>query len=279
MPRKQDVGKTAAATVISQMCAALKKQKRFVPEYLKVCNIQAQAELGSIQEATFGMYCFWSGERRLGKIPGVVYTRMGFIKGTGGANEVVRVGFNPKEISLLNLFKQAKKSKGAKRVIVSSEHEDYFTPARKVFDENIVATDNKFRRIEMQYSLRKARPDYYYLPICETQAVLMNSYYKDQAKLDKMLTPAQRKIREELAVLIKGNPKAVLRELAKLKPADYRVKGLNAVADYQRRLKAAITAMQLKVLEKGIKYSNQSDRKSAESVDKKVKMRKPVKEK
>ncbi|MCI4664046.1 MAG: peptide-methionine (S)-S-oxide reductase MsrA [Neomegalonema sp.] len=72
------------------------------------------------EQAMFGMGCFWGAERMFWRLPGVVVTAVGYAAGTTpnptyqevcdgltGHNEVVRVIFNPGEISydqLLTIF-------------------------------------------------------------------------------------------------------------------------------------------------------------------------------
>ena len=48
------------------------------------------------------MYCFWSGEKTFGAIPGVIETAPGFQDG----REVVRVVYNPAQVTKAELEKQ-----------------------------------------------------------------------------------------------------------------------------------------------------------------------------
>ena len=73
-----------------------------------------------MEQATFGAGCFWGVEAAFGKVPGVVETSVGYCggqlsnptyeqvcTGTTGHAEVVRVVFNPDQVSyeqLLDLF-------------------------------------------------------------------------------------------------------------------------------------------------------------------------------
>ncbi|OWF40621.1 Peptide methionine sulfoxide reductase MsrA 2 [Mizuhopecten yessoensis] len=72
---------------------------------------------GGMQLAMFGMGCFWGAERRFWKLPGVFSTQVGYANGytpnptyeevcTGGTghNEVVRVVYNPDQISYADLL-------------------------------------------------------------------------------------------------------------------------------------------------------------------------------
>src|SRR3954463_5721856 len=68
--------------------------------------------------AMFGLGCFWGAERKFWKVPGVVSTQVGYAAGhtpnptyrevcTGGTghNEVVRVVFDPAQVSYASLLK------------------------------------------------------------------------------------------------------------------------------------------------------------------------------
>jgi len=71
-----------------------------------------------MEEAMFGMGCFWCSENLFMKLPGVFSTQVGYAGGTApnptyrqvcsgatGHNEVVRVVFDPSKVSYLELLK------------------------------------------------------------------------------------------------------------------------------------------------------------------------------
>jgi peptide-methionine (S)-S-oxide reductase len=70
------------------------------------------------REAMFGMGCFWGVERKFWKLPGVISTQVGYAggytpnptyrevcSGMTGHNEVVRVIYDPKQVSYADLLK------------------------------------------------------------------------------------------------------------------------------------------------------------------------------
>jgi peptide-methionine (S)-S-oxide reductase len=80
-------------------------------------NIKQPAQ-GGLEEAIFGLGCFWGAERKFWELPGVVSTAVGYAGGytpnasyeevcTGrtGHTEVVRVIYDPDKISYENLLK------------------------------------------------------------------------------------------------------------------------------------------------------------------------------
>src|SRR6185369_4433216 len=77
-----------------------------------------QPAVGGLEEAVFGLGCFWGAERMFWQIPGVVTTAVGYAGGftpnatyeevcSGGTGhaEVVRVVYDPKRVSFDTLLK------------------------------------------------------------------------------------------------------------------------------------------------------------------------------
>lgn len=65
----------------------------------------------------FSQYCFWTGEMEIGTIDGVIRTEAGFLKG----REVTLVDYDPRQISLESLTRQAKAAGVATQVFQSLE--------------------------------------------------------------------------------------------------------------------------------------------------------------
>jgi len=77
-----------------------------------------QPATGGLEEAVFGLGCFWGAERKFWQIPGVVTTAVGYAggftpnatyeevcSGRTGHTEVVRVVYDPGKVSYENLLK------------------------------------------------------------------------------------------------------------------------------------------------------------------------------
>jgi len=77
-----------------------------------------QPAVGGLEEAVFGLGCFWGAERKFWQIPGVVTTAVGYAggytpnasyeevcSGRTGHTEVVRVIFDPSKVSYETLLK------------------------------------------------------------------------------------------------------------------------------------------------------------------------------
>jgi peptide-methionine (S)-S-oxide reductase len=77
-----------------------------------------QPAVGGLEEAVFGLGCFWGAERKFWQIPGVVTTAVGYAggytpnatyeevcSGRTGHTEVIRVVFDPDKVSYQELLK------------------------------------------------------------------------------------------------------------------------------------------------------------------------------
>lgn len=98
IPRKDRVWSTPALS--HRMIQVLEKKHRPVPQELLTL---AGLKSGATATAAFSQYCFWTGERKLGAIEGVLVTEAGFV----GHREVTKVTYDPSVISYKELKKQA----------------------------------------------------------------------------------------------------------------------------------------------------------------------------
>ena len=96
--------------VASRMISALKKHKRPVPKYLS--TLVAVNDQSTHATAAFAMYCFWTGEYRLGGIDGVIATEAGWLDG----REVTLVKYNKEQLGIDSLAQQAARVKCADKV-------------------------------------------------------------------------------------------------------------------------------------------------------------------
>lgn len=104
VPRQPEFSKMS--NILSTMIDGLGKSGQSVPKYLQLLyNEESAKEEGLIAEAYFSMYCFWSGEKEIAGIPGVLATEAGFMHG----KEVVSIRYRSDKISLDDLYAQSKK--------------------------------------------------------------------------------------------------------------------------------------------------------------------------
>lgn len=99
IPRKDKVWTLAG--IAMRMIDALKAAKRPVPKYLEVIAMENATNDHGV--SAFAVNCFWTGEKRLGQVPGVIQTEAGWLDG----REVTRVVYDKRTISLEELAKKA----------------------------------------------------------------------------------------------------------------------------------------------------------------------------
>jgi hypothetical protein len=147
--------------------------------------------------ALFNMYCYWSGEATLGKVPGVVKTRIGELSG-----EVVEVEYDPAKTDIGKMASALKGQGGfyaflADSPIAKAEGKRYLP------DSEIKEIERRPRFIQSKYNLHTSHPDLAALDLTEQQAMALNSWSYFGGPMPDVLSPEQKeklaKIRERLA--------------------------------------------------------------------------------
>ena len=150
------------------MLLALDVSNQVAPRYLQLLAEELQAEAVGTEEATLAMYCFWTGEKEIGKIPGVVSTEAGFM----GGREVVQVKYNPLVVNYESLVKQAQKASCASHVFTENGQQQ--KAADKVVGSNAISKKGNYRADkEPKYYLSKTH--WKYVPMTKLQSVKANS--------------------------------------------------------------------------------------------------------
>jgi hypothetical protein len=122
LPRKDRVWSLGG--IASRMVEALAKEKRTVPKYLKAVADENDTENQGV--AAFAMPCFWTGERELGGIEGVVSTEAGWM----GHREVTRVVYRKNVLSPDALAEKAAQVQCADQVYTSQQVNARYRKAR-----------------------------------------------------------------------------------------------------------------------------------------------------
>jgi len=172
--------------VINRMMDAMTSYEIAIPAYFNLLQEELLAEKRGTETAVFGMYCFWSGEKNIGQIRGVINTTAGFM----GGKEVVKVVYDPSIISFQDLLKKAKKTQNADHVFTSNQ--DEIKTASKLLGKNKVSKKSKFTMDrEPRYYLSKTV--YQYIPMTAMQATKVNSLLANgqSATADILLSPKQ----------------------------------------------------------------------------------------
>ena len=185
-----------ALELVDGMIAALENYKADIPAYLYFLQMDLTAQQKEMEEATFGMYCFWSGESKLGSIEGVVASRPGFMNG----GEVVQLQFDPTVISYEELTRQAKSIGAFDRIMVKDKTQEKI--AKQFVSNTSIQPSGKFRSDkEPQYYLSKSI--YRYLPMLPVQATKVNSAIANGHSPELLLSPTQNRFLKD----IKAHPK------------------------------------------------------------------------
>ncbi|WP_350294020.1 VPGUxxT family thioredoxin-like (seleno)protein, type 2 [uncultured Croceitalea sp.] len=156
----------SSLTLLKRIKEALKSNGRIIPPYVKILDQELSSiNTGNYKEKHFKMYCFWTGEKQLGKIDGVLSTESGFMNG-----EVVKVQYDPSVVDETTLENYAEKHS--------------FKPVDPSKTYKSASND-------IHYYLRHT--DYKYVPLTELQQTKINSAIGSGKTGDEYLSPTQRK--------------------------------------------------------------------------------------
>lgn len=147
----------------------------------------ADAQQGAETEtATFSMYCYWTGEATLGRLDGIVASRIGH----WGGREIVQVDYDASKTDLDEMVRALKQRSSFYSVVTSdAESRD---AARQVVDgDEVVLFDGKPHFIEPKHSLRVAKPKIYALELTEAQAIRLNAWAHFGGPMPDVLTDEQ----------------------------------------------------------------------------------------
>ena len=160
---KRVAGDYSAKTLQKRMVEALNSYGKTIPDYLKLLG-QELGATGNSKEKYFKMYCFWTGEKQLAKVDGVLSTESGFMNG-----EVVKVTYDAAVVNEEDLESYAKSNS--------------FRPVDKSKTYRPASND-------IHYYLKHT--DYKYVPLTELQQTKINSAVGSGKSGDIYLSPKQR---------------------------------------------------------------------------------------
>lgn len=170
--------------VVQAMVFALTAARRPIPEYLRLLEEELNSKKTGTETAYLSMYCFWTGEKELGQMPGVIATQPGFMHG----HEVVQVEYDPKQIELDQMVKQAESANCADQVYVDGGAQRQ--AVKKVKSEDNIRSSSKFRLDrEPKYYLSKSI--YRHVPMTALQAARANSLVGQRINPEEVLSPKQ----------------------------------------------------------------------------------------
>ncbi len=177
-------GQYSKAALVRGMVWSLQKQKREVPEYLSLLHRELQAQKSGLETTYFAMYCFWAGEKELGKLRGVYSTTAGYMDG----KEVVKVVYNPLEISYFSLLQAANDVHCGDEAYTDNFSEKKI--AKGTLGPAKVHSKKSFKPDKTpKYYLSKT--DYKYIRMTPLQACRANSLLAEGVSCDKVFSPHQ----------------------------------------------------------------------------------------
>ena len=169
---KRIAGDYSAIALCNNMISVLQNNNQQIPEYLKLLSLElANTSPYQVSEEYFQMYCFWTGEKQLGKIDGVLETESGFMN----HHEVVKIKYDPSLVSANDLEKFASQN-NMKLVEKKGKYK--------------VATS------DVHYYLKKSK--YRFIPLTELQKTKINSALGSNSSPEKYLSPRQAKWVKEI---------------------------------------------------------------------------------
>jgi len=134
---------------------------------------------------------FWTGEKSLGKLDGVVATQPGFMSG----REVVQVEYDPKRIDFETVLRKANRSGCADKVY--AENSEQMNASKNIVGDSGVTEKGNFRLDrEPKYYLSKTV--YQYIPMTQIQAAKANSLIGRGQLPNEVLSPRQIELVEQI---------------------------------------------------------------------------------
>ncbi len=143
-------------------------------------------EPSSLETATFSMYCYWTGEATVGRVDGVVASRIGHWAG----KEIVQVDYDPALTDLDTLVRALESRSSFYAVVVDRAATDGGDEGE--FAVSRLRGEPRF--IEPKYSLRRRHPELYALDLTEQQAIALNSWSHFGGPMPDVLTVEQKQM-------------------------------------------------------------------------------------
>lgn len=142
----------------------------------------------SPKTATFSMYCYWTGEATLGRVGGVIASRIGH----WGRHEIVQVDYDPEQTNLGELVDALKSQRSFYSLVAESgtakREAERFVPTNEISE-----LSGSPRFIDSKYNLRQRHPELSALDLTERQAIALNSWSYFGGVMPDVLTADQKK--------------------------------------------------------------------------------------
>lgn len=170
--------------VVNAMISALTLSNKAIPAYLSLLQEELQAKASGTEKATLSMYCFWTGEKNIGQLEGVISTVPGFV----GGREVVQLEYDPNTITFDELVTKASEQNCAQYVYTENESQKKI--ASKIVGTSRTASSGTFR-MDREPKYYMSKTIYQYVPMTPLQATKANSLIGQGLRPDALLSPRQ----------------------------------------------------------------------------------------
>ena len=172
------------SAIINIIQNALLASNQITPNYI---NLLQKELTNSTEEAVLSMYCFWTGEKEIGSMPGVQSTQAGYMNGT----EVVKVHYDPSQITYAELISESSQKRCADKVYTDNKLE------KIIAEENdIPSKKTSSFRIDRQDKYYLSQTDYQSIPMLKIQATKANALIAQRQSPNDLLSPRQISILE-----------------------------------------------------------------------------------
>ncbi len=173
-------GKYDMANLVSFISNGIIESGQLIPEYLDLLYKEVTAV--DLRETHLSMYCFWSGEKNLGSLDGVVSTNAGFMDGT----EVVKVKYDASKVSEEKLILFAQEQRCADAIYTNDKREEKIAKKYNILTKN----EGAFKADrEPKYYIYKS--EFRHLPMTNLQALKVNTAISKQISPVEYLSPRQ----------------------------------------------------------------------------------------
>jgi len=177
-------GNYSKQATVRTIVEALNKTNREIPAYLQLLHRQFKPT--ATNTAIFTMYCYWTGEARIGQLPSVVATKPGYIDG----HEGVEVVFNSAGTKLQELAQKVKRLEAASAIYVTNKSQ--LKQVEPIFEEAKRTSPRAFRYNPDADNYHLQGSPYQALTLTELQTTRINSAVGLGKKAQRYLSPSQR---------------------------------------------------------------------------------------
>jgi hypothetical protein len=173
-------GRYGMAGLIETIENGILASNKLIPEYLAL--LRQEFTSIDLRETHLAMYCFWSGEKNMGNIEGVIETQAGFMNGS----EVVKIIYDADKLDEAQLLAYASEKKCADALYSNDQRE--ISIAKKL---KIKTANEGVFRADSQPKYYIFKTTYKDLPMTGPQALKANAALSNGSSPDEFLSPRQ----------------------------------------------------------------------------------------